>query len=715
MGVAVCLCPRLGTVVFGGAGAIGLALGIAGLPAEHALGAFALCAVFRFLVLADACGFLFLRSGGLLFLGYLAGADIFARVLFNPTRDKVLSEKLTEDYDHMKTGNRIGVGFAWNDFWHTVPDWNNILSLGFAGILAQTLEYKQKAIESGNCTQDMLHFYDSIIICYQAIIKYYKRVYAMSLSYDIPAYSESILSLTVNPPQNLYQAMLMSIMFLYMEEIGPERARSLGPIDRLYYPFYQKDLESGVSPEDITEMFRFFFLHFTATKRFAQQPFTIGGADENGNTYANELTWLILNTYDELNIFDPKIHFRYHKGMDDALMLKVLDMIRRGNSSICILNDEVIIKGYEKLGVPRKDAAKYVVLGCYEPIIMGKEEAEIGASWLNMAKPLEFAFNSGKDILTGIQYGPETPADFADFDAFYEAFLQQLTSIVNFSMKNIVDQGKLSNLINPSPLYSSTFTQCLAAGKDVHDYPLEYNNISIKCFALATVVDSLMMVKKYVFDLKEITFAQMKDAILNNWEGYEDLRTKLLKDPEKYGNNLPAPDELMVKIVNHLISLVKAMELDRQGHVRLGMDSITKNVLFGKNTAATPDGRHHCDMVSKNLCPVNGMDHKGLTAYMNSMLKLDHTELLDSGILDFMVHPSAIQGKKGLNDFYSLVKSYFHRGGFALQGNMIDTDVLKDAQLHPENYPTLQVRVCGWNEYFVNMSREHQDIFINGR
>jgi formate C-acetyltransferase len=150
--------------------------------------------------------------------------------------------------------------------------------------------------------------------------------------------------------------LLLQVIFPYFEELGLERARSLGPVDRLWYPFYRNDLESGAcSLEEIKEYMRFFFIHYTASKRFAQQPMCLGGRNKKGESFVNELTYLILDVYDEMNIYDPKIHFRYHSGIDDKIILKLLDMIRRGNSSLCILNDETIFESYRRMDIPAED------------------------------------------------------------------------------------------------------------------------------------------------------------------------------------------------------------------------------------------------------------------------------------------------------------------------------------------------------------------------
>ena len=643
-----------------------------------------------------------------------AGSDVYHDCFYYQKRHEIEKRIFSEtDFQKLDMMGRIGMGFACTDFWHTVPDWNNVLKLGFTGMLQNARNSKEKFKPDSDESIKRIEFLDSVIICFEAILRLLGRLYEKSLEYDIPDASKALKNLTENPPQNIYEVMMLSILFLYVEEIGPDRGRSLGNIDNLWYPYYKNDLESGrYTKEEIEELFKFFFIHFVAKRRNAQQPLCLCGADENGNTYATELTYLILDIYDSLKIYDPKIHIRFHDGIDDKIMLKVLDMIRRGNSSICILNDNAVISGYERLGIPKTNAVKYIPLGCYEPIIMGMEEAEIGASWFNISKPLEYAINGGKDILSGFDFGLHTPDDFDDFDSFFDAYINQLDYSMEFIINAIEKSGEYSTEVNPSPIYSATFTKCLEKGMDVHEWPLEYNNISVKCFALATAVDSLYMIKKYVFDRKELTFSEMKSIILNNWSGNEELRQKILADKEKYGNNLTAPDEIMKKITQHLGEKYVGRKLKRNGVLRLGTDSITYCLQYGKTSAASFNGRLAREPLSKNLAATSGMDRNGITALMQSVLKINSADFIDSAVLDFVLHPSAVNGEKGLLDFYSLIKVFFSQGGFAIQGNIVNGDMLKEAQNTPEKYSTLQVRVCGWNEYFVKMERDKQDMFI---
>ena len=643
---------------------------------------------------------------------YFAKADIFYQNLFRVQRKKFLSETFPEDYPRMKAAADAGMGPIWTDFWHTVPNWNLLLEEGFVGILRLARQSKEALVASG-AAQERIVYMDAMITCYEAILRFLHRVYAYSLGFDLPAFSECIKNLTERAPKTIYEVMQFSIFYLYFEEIGCERARTLGDIDRLYLPYIQSDLESGrYTEEEIRNLFRYFFIHFTASKRFAQQPFTIGASDAAGNDLSNELTAMILDIYDEMNIYDPKIHFRYNKNTPKALFRKVISMIRGGNNSICIMNDEAVYRGYERIGITREDAQHYVVLGCYEPIIMGMEEAEIATTRLNMAKCLELTLNGGRDMKTDVQLGLRSPDGFENFDDFYAAFLEQLDHFIDFAVEFAQKQGEYSTAINPSIIYSSSFRECIEKGMDVHEYPLKYNNMSIKCIALATVVDSLLALKKFVFEKRVVSFEKMREILKNNWEGHEDLRREILADREKYGNDLPLPDRITCDITKHLGDKYCGKTLRRGGVLRLALDSVHHCISLGENLAATPDGRLAGTPFSRNMVANAGMDRGGITAYMQSILKIDASDFVDATVLDFILHPSAVEGERGLDAFVTLMEVFFASGGFAAQGNIIHAEMLKEARKNPEKYATLQIRVCGWNEYFVKLTRAKQEMFI---
>lgn len=642
---------------------------------------------------------------------YFASLDIFYQ-LYRMQNDEKLAELFPEKHNQMMKMKSVGMGYARTDFTHTVPNWDNLLQLGFRGILDHAEEAKKKLLESGEYNDKQMDFLDSVIICYGAILRLLNRIYEYSLGFDVPEFSQCIKNLISEPPKTLYEVMQFSVLYLYFEEVGYVRGRTLGHIDIMYLPYFRAELEAGKTKEEIAELFRYFFIHFTAAKRFSEQPFTICGCDKDGNDLSTELTTFILDVYDDMNIYDPKIHLRYHKNLDNKIFMKILSMIRAGRNSICIINDEEVFRGYERIGIPREDSQDYVLSGCYEPIIIGKEEAEIATNRFNLPKCIEFALNSGRDLRSNIQISIESKMDIASFEEFFDITLQHIDHLLDFEVDYLEDQGMVSTTIHPSPIYAAGFDECLKQGKDVYEYPLKYNNMSVKAIGLATLVDSLVAVKKYVFEKKMISLDELRTALRADWKGYEELQQKIVKDNEKYGNNLPVPDEIMTRITEHLEERYCAKELRRGGMLRLGLDSVYRCIECGERTAALPNGRNAGKPISKNVCASDGMDRAGITGYMQSISKINHDAYVGAIPLDFILHPSAVEGEKGLLDFASLIRVFFDNGGFAVQGNIVSQETLKDAQRNPEKYSTLQVRVCGWNEYFVKLSKVKQDMFI---
>lgn len=642
-----------------------------------------------------------------------ATVDLFRQETYVRFHDSVLTETMPEELKKRNQAFALGVCMADSDFWHTLPDWENVIRLGIYGLMKRAEDKKAEILKDGALTEEKAAFYDSVVISYRAILRYMEKLYNASLSYDMPAYTACLKNLMTQAPKTLYEVMELSFIFLNMEEIGVERCRSFGRIDQIYYPYYKSDLENGrYTLDEIKEMIRYFYIKCQAGKRFADQPFTIAGVDKDGRDAVNELTWLLVNVYDGMGIHNPKIHVCWHPGMPGELLEKLLRMIRSGSSSICLINNEAVIAGYEKIGIPRSVAQTYVPFGCYEPVIVGMEEPMIGASWLNMAKAVEFAMNSGCDVHTGAQFSCRTPGSFETYEQFEKAFYDQLKYIIEFTKDNIEMQVRYNMRINPSPIYSGTIDSCIEKGSDIFDRGVEYHNISIKCCGIATVVDSLLAVKKFVFEEKTVSYDELRQIILDDWKGNEALRRKILKSRTKYGNHIEEADTLAREIYKFAAKLIVNVPTKKGGRFRMGCDSITHNILFGEALAATPDGRFYSTPTSKNFNASNGMDRNGISAYMLSVLNMDMTDFVNGAVMDYVMHPTMVEGENGLQAMRRLYETYFENGGFAIQGNIMNLEMLLEAQKEPEKYKTLQVRVCGWNEYFVEMDESVQNEFI---
>ena len=615
-------------------------------------------------------------------------------------------------WEQRKMFGYLGFAIPDTDVWHTVVDWNDVINLGAKGLLDRIKSEKEKKASDGTLTARQTDFYNAEIIAYEAMLTYMNRLLCESERLSLDYYSDALRVIINEPPKTLYQVLCLCHIVLNVVELGRERCRTYGPVDEMYAPFYTADKNSGrLTKESATEMFRYFWQKVAAEKRYADQPICIGKAWHDDESDAAELVEVMLDAYTELKIHNPKIHVRCRKNLSDKLLTRLVTMIRDGSSSMVLVNDEAVFKGYKKIGIERDVADKYVPIGCYESTIMGLEDSRICASWINLSKACEYTITGGRDILGKLCIGMHTdePQTWDEFLSTYYGYLKEHIELV---MNNVNVQAAHAYEANPSPYYSGTIRSCVERGRDVFDCGMEYRNQSIKCFAIATAVDSLLAVKRFVYGQKRLTLGELRTALENNWQGAEMLRLEIMKDPVKYGNNIAEADDLARDIFKFCADNIIGKPTSTGGVFRLGCDSVNMAENYGRRCAASADGRLAREPLSKNMRPVNGMEKNGVTAYIQSICKIDNSDFVDGAPLDFVVHPSAVEGEAGIDAMKAIVRTFFSGGGFAIQGNILDLDTLLDAKAHPEKYPTLQVRVCGWNEYFVNMHEKIQDDFI---
>ncbi len=635
------------------------------------------------------------------------------REIFGKIKSKVLGELSPETFELQALGRECGASPV-GDYHHTLPDWNDIIGLGFFGILERAKKRREELSADACATEEQIDFIDAVIKLYSAMMRNVRRMRDEAAKYDgTEHFCECIDGILAHAPRTTYEAMMTSVLFSQFYECGYENSRSIGRIDLMYAPLYRADIDSGRYTEaELREMIRYFLNTYFAMDRWAGQPLCLGGSFADGSYIDTEMTELFLDVYDELDIGNPKIHVRCSDSMPRALLLKILGMIRRGHSSIVLINDETIYRGYERIGISREESQYFLPQGCYESNIMGLEEPLICSSWVSIPKAVELALSGGVDMLTGKVTGAVFEGEPKTFDEFYSRFIAQIDAILEIVFKAVESELEHQNAICPSIAYSGTVASCIERARGVRDGGMKYNNTSVKCCGIATAVDSLMIIKKYVYEEKKITLTKLAELMKNNWQGGEALRRSIMKEKERYGNGLPVPDGLAKQIYEHIAGVVIGRKNNIGGVYRLGADSVMHCVDHAQNVAATPDGRGAREPYSRNMCSVTGMDLNGVTANVLSVTAMDHSYFIDGGICDFVVHPSAVEGDEGLAALETLVKVYFARGGMAIQGNVFGLEDLLAAQKEPEKYANLQVRVCGWNEYFVRMNAHKQNEFI---
>lgn len=649
---------------------------------------------------------------------YFIGIYTWCRPILKYTIDKWRDEVYKAHPEEAKIlGNlsKSGCGGIGLDFDHTVPDWDSLFELGFKGILRRAEENFNK-IE--NPTEKQKDFLEGITIEYGAIIDLIDRMYKYSLmkKFDkAPRISNCLKNLRDGAPSDTYEVLQMIyIYFMVSEHIENYQVRTLGHgLDTSLLPYYKKDLESGTyTKEEIGEMMGYFLMQFSAIGNYWGQPMYLGGINSDGSTRVTELSHLILDVYNELGIYNPKIQIKINKNTPKDFVLKALDMIRSGVSSIVFCNDDIITKSLMSKGATYNEAIDSVITGCYEYKKRGKG-CGISGGFINALKPISLIFDNGTDTLTNIKPGLETgDLDKIDsFEKFYSLYLQQLGYIINSALDAIyVIEGKIEK-INPAIIFSASLTDCIDKMALAHDNGTE-NDSGVTLSGLGSAVDALMSVYELVYEKKIVTLNELKTALDADWVGYEDLQRRALSCPYKYGNGHPMPDNYAAAITTFVHDIVSDRRNSHGGRIGFEIHSARAFIDHGEMTKATPDGRKFGKETSKNASPTQGADKNGITALINSATTID-SSLSNSGFcLDAMLHPSAVQNEDGLYALYSVLITYMNKGGASIHFNIFSADKLRDAQKNPEKYKNLQVRVCGWNTLWNNMCKEEQEAYI---
>lgn len=620
-------------------------------------------------------------------------------------KEKYLSKEAAEI---RQAWDVCGAYQAHTDFGHVSPNSKLLLDVGFVGLLKNV----ETASQREGLTIKQKEFYQSCKIVLNALITIAKRLADAIKPYNENNY-QALIRIAQGKPQHIYDAMQLLILYFFAhEKVAGARVRTLGRLDVLLYPFYKKDIEGGVyTKEEIKEMLKFFLYKFWSAHVPYDLPFCLGGIDEDGNEVTNELSYLIVETYNELNIYSPKIHIRTSEKTPESFIKLVLSCIRKGNSSFVFVNDKIGIECLRRVGVEETDARNFVPIGCYEPAVWGVEVGCTGNGGVNLAKAVEFVITNGMDFKSGIFCGVKT-GKITTYQEFIEAIKIQIAHMTKKMMDFVAKIEKYYIDIYPDAILSCQYEESIKKGVDVYEGGAKYNNSSIYFWGVASLVDSISAVRKLVFENKIFTFDELGEMLKVDWVGYEKERNIILNLSEKYGNNSMVADEIMVEMADFCASISNNKPNGRGGVFKAALISIDECFRSGARTMATPDGRRAGEPVSKNLCSTAAMDKEGITSLIRSVTKIDLANFPTGSVLDIVLHPTSVEGEEGLNAFYAIIKTYFDLGGFAMHGNIFNVNDLRAAQENPEKYKTLQVRVCGWNAYFVDLSKVEQDTFI---
>jgi formate C-acetyltransferase len=605
------------------------------------------------------------------------------------------------------------------DYEHSVPDWDAILELGFSGLLKRAEDYERRHQTAKTLTADQRNYFEAVRIEYQAILDFMDRLCSEAEKIPGTPKGKKILSalrqLRNGAATDTYEALLQIWLYFQLSEyVDLIQTRSFGNLDRVLYPYFRRDLDSGrYTEKDIRDFFRSFMYQATAMHYKVGHPFYFGGTNPDGTSTINELSYLILDEYDKMGIYDPKLQIKVSENTPVDFVNKALNMIRNGHNSIVFVGEPCIRRTMLKLGYSEAEARTADIKGCYEYCVRG-ETIETAPITVNTAKAIGLVLHNGIEPISGKKLGIETgnPTDFSSFEQFYDAFMQQLFYLYD---RSIVYSERLENNLDrfcPAPMLSGTFKSSLERAEDGYAKGARYNNSNLWICGPVTAANSLTMIKRWVYERKLLTLKDLITMLDSNWEGFEAWRIKLLHDLEKFGNNLDEPDMMAKRFTEAVAERYHGKANGRGGRYTVSLHSSNRFFQWAEKVEATPDGRRRGDELNKNMSASQGTAKNGATALVASVLKLDSSLFMADFSVDVMLHPSEISGDSGLSAMYALLMTYVKKFGHAMHFNVMDPQTLRQAQQEPEKFRDLQVRICGWNVLWNSIGKKEQDSYI---
>jgi formate C-acetyltransferase len=500
-----------------------------------------------------------------------------------------------------------------------------------------------------------------------------------------------------------------------------------GHLDQHLFPFFKRGLQDGtLTREKAKELLECLWVKFnnqlappkvgvTAEESATYTDFAninLGGLRPDGSDGANELSYLILDVIDEMRLVQPSSNIQLSKKSPDRFLKRACEIIRKGWGQPSIFNADLIVEELVRQGKAVEDARSGGISGCIETGCFGKE-AYILTGYLNLPKILEITLNNGVDPSTGKKVGAATgdPVDFRSFDDLFDAFNKQLRHFVDIKIRgsNIIERILAEQM--PAPFLSTLIDDCIVKGRDYNDGGARYNTTYIMPVGIGTLTDSLAAIKHHVFDEKQLSMEQLLKALKDNFEGHELIRQMLWNKTPKYGNDDDYADELLKAAFNSLYGVISGRKNTKGGFYAVNYLSTTCHIYFGTVVGATADGRRAHEPVSEGVSPVQGADTHGPTAVIKSVAKMDQVRT-GGTLLNQKFSPSLLEGDLGIDNLAHLVRSYFKLDGHHIQMNVVTAETLRAAQVNPEKYRDLIVRVAGYSDYFCDLGKTLQDEII---
>lgn len=679
-----------------------------------------------------------------------AEAQILNREVFPYWMDRNVREYCRKKYDNpisQQLEERFVLYFMMknNAISHTVPNFESVINEGLEATKGKAAAREEKA-ES----EEQKNFYQSIQIALDGVLSYAKHLSeeagrtAATLNQKNPEQAVRInelnriadicMKVPAKPAESVYEALMsIWISFTCLHIENADSALSIGRLDQLLQPFFLKDMKKATDDKEkeaviksTLELVGSFFIKLNdhdplipnvGNKLFggssSDDTVTVGGVDREGKNAVCDMTYIVLKAAEMLCFQDPNMNARYHPGVNSPEYLRRLCEVNVNMvASPIIHNDPAMIESLVNQGIALEDARDWAATGCVEPTIAGRHYGHTNCMLLNMVAPMEMALNNGVHPVIGESIGPETgdaAKDFAGYQDFLKAYKAQLKYLIEMSIEINDYLGYSHQYIHPTPLLSAMFSGPLEKGKDLIHGGAEYNSSGVALVSITDAVDSLLAIKKLIYEEGKIDFPALNRALEKDFEGPESNRIlSLIKRVPKFGSGGEEAVGIAQDLMDFVYDLYQAHDNYRGGKYLPGYWSISYHVGFGMLSGAIPSGRKKGKAFTPGLTPAPGSSDEVLDN-IRTIAALDHLKMPNNIAFNVkMAQHTGDSHERTLDLFSSYVQTYMELGGMQWQFNVIGSDVLRDAMKYPEDYRWLLVRISGYNAYFTQLNKNMQ-------
>ncbi|MFW6162457.1 MAG: pyruvate formate lyase family protein [Planctomycetota bacterium] len=611
---------------------------------------------------------------------------------------------------------------------HMAPDYPTLLRDGIGGTLARIDELRDGLDPLDPATPEAIAFYDAARLSLEALQALIRRYAALAAAMaeeadeawwadELRTVAEVCEHVAAGPARTFRDAMQMTwFLFLAVALENCEHHHCFGPgrPDQYLLPYYHRDREAGLLDDATVQALLdqlFIKCNEFMGRSMSAVILVLGGRTPQGHDATNELSFQFLEASDRTRMYFPGCDISWHRDIDPAFMRRCAELLRNGNGQPSFFNDEVIVAGLVRKGVPFEHAVDHLPSTCTETSIAGRTNPWVAWPYSNLAMTLLYALFDGRHPLEDTQDRPPTglPQTYAELRL---AFDRQLAEEARRAVAVTLNAQWQASMYRQFPLLSCFIADCLARGRDIARGGCLYTFLQPEAVGVSNVVDGLAAIRVLVEDEGRFTLDDVRAAVRANFEGCEALRRAIERECPKHGNDVGWVNDLFAEVAGGWCTHLEGHRSLYGGPVLPGFLGWTVWIHFGEQTPATPDGRLAGQPLAHSLAPRSGVQVKGFPSVILSASGLDHSRGLGGITFNVRFGANSLAAPGGVERLQGLIEAAMDLGTYQVQIDLASTEVLRDAQAHPEDYDDLFVRIGGYLVPFTLLPPKAQEDVI---